>query len=383
MLVITFVILEVLVRFLSTENVAHVELFMNKKHRYLLPLPTDSASFYGGATENKNADSYRMYDDTLGWSHRAWGLDDKDFACFANNKGIRISEAAFKRKEKAKKHYKILTIGDSFTHGDAVSCEDSWPYLLEQKSGVSVGNLGVGGYGIQQALLRLMYNGVTADTVLFGVIWGDFERAIEPVYTFYQGGNKTKPMIKFDGGTYSLINVPVLIPEEFYFKKKEHKDPIFDLIPNFDANVFSDGLWTQSYFLRLLVSMQHQKKYFKEKPIYLTEGANLEYCVKIFELFNQYCDENGMYGKIVFLDTRLNFVHKEKWNLENPWGLVEEKMAEKRIPFVDFHEELYSTFQENRDNLIHPEEKLHYSPKGNNLVANLLMKDLEIIEDKN
>ena len=376
-------ILEVFVRFLSTENVAHVELFMNKKHRYLLPLPTDSNSFHPGAAEKGNTDSYRVYDDTLGWSHRAWGQDDKDFVCFANNRGMRISEEKYRKKAKAKKHYKILTIGDSFTHGDAVSCEDSWPYILEQKSGISVGNLGVGGYGIQQALLRLMYSGITADTVLFGVIWGDFERAIDPVYTFYQGGNKTKPMIKFDGDAHSLVNVPVLKPEEFYFKKKKHKDPIFALIPDFNANVFSNTLWTKSYFLRLLVSINHQKKHFKETPVYLTKGENLEYCVKIFELFNQYCNENGMYGKIVFLDTRLNFVHKEKWNLENPWSLVEEMLTGGSIPFVDFHEELYSTFQKSRDNLIHSKEKLHYSPKGNNLVAHLLMKDLEIIEDKN
>ena len=196
---ITFVILEVGIRVLSKENPAHVDLFLNKKYRYLLPLPTDTALFHGEKKTVLGEGEYRVYDDTLGWSHGPWGSDLTDFPCFANDKGLRISEMEFDKRDSAKTHYNILTIGDSFTHGDAVSCEESWPYLLAQKTGKSIGNLGVGGYGIHQALLRLMYSGITADTVLFGVIFGDFERALNPVYTFYTGDNKTKPVIHFLG----------------------------------------------------------------------------------------------------------------------------------------------------------------------------------------
>jgi hypothetical protein len=377
LLLITFVVLEVGVRVLTKPNKAHVDMFLAAKHRYLLPLPTAANYYYEESIAETETDSYRTFDDTLGWSHTPWGWDTANFPCYANNRGMRIGRPAFERKDTALRHYHIVTIGNSFTHGDAVAAEETWSYLLEQKLGKSVGNLGVGGYGLQQALLRLMHSGITADTVLFGAIWGDFERALEPVYTFYQGGNKTRPVFDFQNdGTYHLINVPVMRPEEFYAAKAEHSAPIFQHIPGYSMAVFSDALWTKSYFLRLVVSFFHQKKSYQEKPIFLTEGDDLEHCMRIFQLFYDFCEERGMYAKIVLLDTGQNFYHKEKWGLNNPWDLVKRKLTERGIPHVDFHETLYDSYTEMRENVIHPVENLHYSPAGNLLVANLLSQNL-------
>lgn len=379
LLIITFVILEVAVRFLSKENPAHVELFLNKKHRYLLPLPSDSARFYEGSIQADDHDGYRVFDDTLGWSHRPWGKELKNFPCYGNDRGLRIDSASYAHRDRALKHYDILTIGDSFTHGDAVAAEDSWPYLLAQQSGKSVGNLGVGGYGLQQALMRFMFSGITADTVLFGAIWGDFERAREPVYTFYQGGNKTRPLFHFkEGGGYDLVNVPVMKPIEFYRAKAAHTAPIFEHIPGFGPSVFSRAFWTKSYFLRLLVSLKQQKAAYREKPIYLSDDGDLEHCIQIFELFAQYCAERGMYSKVILLDTGQNFGHKEQFGLDNPWWLVAEKLSARNIDFSEFHQPLYRAFKNDRNSLIHPIENLHYSPAGNQLVCDLLLRDLNL-----
>ena len=368
--------MEVAVRIFTTTNEANVELFMGLKHRYLLPLPVAADKYYEEGISIAGADSYRGFDDTLGWSHNAWGVDTTGaFRCFANDKGIRINQASWQRRDTARKHYDIITIGNSFTHGDAVAAEDSWPYLLSKKTQKTVANLGVGGYGLQQALLRLMHSGITADTVIFGAIWGDFERALEPVYTFYQGGNKTRPVFHFteDGG-YSLVNVPVLRPEEFYRAKSNFsKVDIFYHIPGFDQTVFSDALWTKSYFLRLLVSIRHQRKHFKEKPIYLTEGPDLEHCMNIFQLFHDYCEKNGSFPLIVLLDTGQNFAHKQTWSLENPWHLVHSKMRDRSLYAIDFHQDLFSAYSHQREKLIHPVENLHYSPAGNEMVADLII----------
>jgi len=375
LLLITFVILEIGVRVLTKRNQAHVDLFMDMKHRYLLPLPTAREYYYEEGIADPHDHNYIAFDDKLGWSIAPLGWDTTYFPCYANDKGLRISKAAFLMHDSALQHYQILAIGNSFTHGDAVIAEDTWPYLLQEKSGRTVGNMGVGGYGLQQALLRLMSANITADTVIFGAIWGDFERALEPVYTFYQGGNKSRPIFDFkqDGG-YELVNVPVMRPEAFYEAKKEHKAEIFKYIPGFDNTVFSDALWTKSYFLRLVVSIAHQKKNNQEKPIYLTDGENLEHCLQIFDLFKKFCEENGMYPKVVLLDTGQNFHHKEKWTLNNPWDLLKTKLVERGIDFVEFHQELFEAHQTKRENLIHPIENLHYSPAGNELVSDLLLR---------
>jgi hypothetical protein len=377
-LVITLVILEVAIRIFSSPNPANVELFLNKKHHYLLPLPTDSGSYYQESiTAVNKEDKYRVFEDTLGWSHSAWGWDTNKFPCYANDRGMRITQNQFQNLDSAKKKYKILAIGNSFTHGDAVIADETWVYKLGQKLDVSIGNLGVGGYGIQQALLRLMTSNIEADTVLFGVIWGDFERALEPVYTFYQGGNKTRPILEFKEGTkHKWVNVPVMTPREFYDSKQYHNAEIYNHIQGFDENVFSNAFWTNSYSLRLLKSTLHQKANLDVKPIYISDDERLEYCMNIFQLFDEYCRAKKMYCKVILLDTGQNFWHQEKWELDNPWSLVKTKLKERNIAYLEYHEELSKAINSDRENLIHPDENLHYSNAGNTLVAELLYKSL-------
>jgi hypothetical protein len=49
----------------------------------------------------------------------------------------------------------VLIAGDSFTHGNEVSDQDTYPAQLERILGVPTANLGVSGYGPDQALLKL------------------------------------------------------------------------------------------------------------------------------------------------------------------------------------------------------------------------------------
>src|SRR5262245_8426171 len=48
----------------------------------------------------------------------------------------------------------VLAVGDSFTFGDQVSDNETWPACLERKLGGGVDNGGVFGYGTAQALRR-------------------------------------------------------------------------------------------------------------------------------------------------------------------------------------------------------------------------------------
>ena len=55
---------------------------------------------------------------------------------------------------------RALAIGCSFTHGDGVEGAEAWPAVVERSlSGHEVVNLGVGAYGLDQALLRLRRDG--------------------------------------------------------------------------------------------------------------------------------------------------------------------------------------------------------------------------------
>jgi hypothetical protein len=52
------------------------------------------------------------------------------------------------------RQYVILAVGDSYTFGDEVSDEGTWPAELEQITGLPVANGGVFGYGLDQIVLR-------------------------------------------------------------------------------------------------------------------------------------------------------------------------------------------------------------------------------------
>lgn len=372
--IITCSILEIGVRVLTKKNPVGVDLFLNLNYRYLLPLPSDSTSFYRDRSKKNKKGSYRTFDDTLGWSHKPWGYENADFLCYANDKGMRITQMQYNEKEMAKTHYDILHIGGSYTHSDFVACKDSWPFLTGKSLNRTIGNLGVGGYAIDQAILRLIFSGLTADTVILDGTFGSIDRVFDPVYTFYQGGNKTKPIIQFSDTIANYINLPVLTPFEFYQTKSSHTDTIYNYIEGFNKNVFSKSFWTKSYFLRLIISTYHIRNNRLSYPRFLANDPNFKYSVQLFYFFKIYCIQNNMHPIVLLLDQKNNI---ENSTSENPWSKLKNELESMGIDVIDFHDEIKfevetSGLQMFNDGI----DKLHYSESGNKLIAKLLANKL-------
>jgi len=106
---------------------------------------------------------------------------------------------------------RIVALGDSFTFGDEVSDEETWPHELGRRSpGVEVLNLGVHGYGHDQMLLYLREEGVRyePDVVLLGFLSDDMERNVIGFRDY------AKPRFDLVSGELRLRNVPVPPPGE-------------------------------------------------------------------------------------------------------------------------------------------------------------------------
>jgi lysophospholipase L1-like esterase len=93
---------------------------------------------------------------------------------------------------------KILALGDSFTFGDQVNNNETWPSCLERKLKTRVVNGGVFGYGAAQALLRGMK--ITEQdkyqTVILSILVGnDFERD----RLMYRGGFAVPAVLDLGG----------------------------------------------------------------------------------------------------------------------------------------------------------------------------------------
>ncbi|MBI4882011.1 MAG: hypothetical protein HY812_20480 [Planctomycetes bacterium] len=96
------------------------------------------------------------FDALLGWSPVP-GDDGGDFRY--DEFGTRVGVAPIAALPQASVRRLVVT-GESFTHGDEVGSLESWPAQLDLAlPGWEVANLGVGAYGMDQALLRFRRDG--------------------------------------------------------------------------------------------------------------------------------------------------------------------------------------------------------------------------------
>ncbi|MEA2625087.1 MAG: hypothetical protein QOD06_1132 [Candidatus Binatota bacterium] len=106
----------------------------------------------------------------------------------------------------------IATFGDSFTYGVDVRFRETFQTYLSDLLHADVYNLGVGGYGTDQAYLRFRrdYPKLRTPIVVLGLISENINRTVNVYRRFYYpptGGPMTKPrFVREDGGRRLLPN---------------------------------------------------------------------------------------------------------------------------------------------------------------------------------
>jgi len=156
--------------------------------------------------------SFDRYHPRLGWSLKP-NLREHRFKdhppVTSNAQGWRAGYDF--EKTKRENTIRIAAIGDSFTFGEAVSDDETWPAALgAQIQAAEVMNFGIHGYGTDQQLLVLEdyvldYN---PDVVVLGFFVEDITRN---GVTFR---DYAKPMFVLDNGELVLTNTPIPTPEE-------------------------------------------------------------------------------------------------------------------------------------------------------------------------
>jgi hypothetical protein len=368
---ITLALAEIISRLLVVEKEGG-EFLLGKPWRYVLPIRYDDRSV---SKEDGSGASYRVYDSLLGWSHGFWQSSDSMY--YSDDKGYRCSRETWLGKIPGPSHYDLICIGNSFTHGDAVPYEDTWEHMLSASTGRSVLNMGVGGYGIDQAVIRFMSADKTCDTAILGLVAGDLERSLTTVYNYYTGGVKTKPKFKFGDSGYVLMNVPCVRPGEFV------RRPVTPEVENVYRGIdgYNDYLnkeskwWANSVFLRLIFSSIEQRRH-KKAPVYMTEGSEFEYCIRIIDVFKRHCASKGIVPVVLMIDN-INTFKDRTAKGSNTWTAMKRKLDQMGILNWEFQDLFFRKFRENESDVIHPVEKVHYSQKGNRLLADQLLMKLK------
>lgn len=207
---------EWLVRALSERDADGNVFFRGDRLRpFHLPVRAIAAA---SAVYHASADTIVIEDPLLGWKPRPFGRN----ALYAyDGESIRIDPDATPAPEQpGPPPLRILLFGDSFTHGDEVPWRETWACLLAEEleqRGVAarIEDLGVQGYGMDQAFLRWRAEGARRrpDLVVFGLQLENASRNVNLIRMI--AGLRTslpfsKPRFVLDGTGLRLVNSPSL-----------------------------------------------------------------------------------------------------------------------------------------------------------------------------
>ena len=361
MTLIPFIFIEIFFRSISTKSGENLRI-LDKSWYVLLPLKIHAKSSF---PKIHNTLGYKVYDPILGWKINKNG---KEHPYYSNSQGLRVKKEHFSNKKKVETT-NILTIGDSFTHGDEVLFEETWPYFLEKMSKRKVVNLGTSAYGIDQAILSYINSPIKTDTVILGLIAGDLERATSLIYPkIYYQGLKSKPIFSFTSNNeYAIMNQPCLFGPDLYeeFKLGE-KSNFMKLDRHFDKKLFKNEFLDFLFSYRIYKMLCYRKKHL-QTSIYQTPDTNdYIYILKIFEIFYDECNKNNDTPIIAFLDNNNTFSDRGKY--KNPWNNLKIDLEKIGFEVIGPSDSLVTLHEKNHNNIINI-NGVHYTPLANRIVA--------------
>jgi hypothetical protein len=109
----------------------------------------------------------------------------------------------------------IVTVGDSHTFGNTAKMDEAWPSVVQRRTGLTVYNMGLGGYGPNQYYQVLTTRGLALrpKLVVCGLYMGDdFENAFSLTYGFdYWTSLRTSRWGRVEGDIWGDVQPPGLV----------------------------------------------------------------------------------------------------------------------------------------------------------------------------
>ena len=156
-------------------------------------------NFIGDRVDQFRIHTRSTYDEILGWVEKP-NVHDRFFN--TDQYGFRLAN----RVDRPIPQGAILASGNSFTFGEEVDDNESWPAYLEVITGTPVINAATGAWGTDQIVMRAeeVLEVVHPKTLILGYYWHDIERTEHAI--MFSGH---KPYYTIETGELVLHNVPV------------------------------------------------------------------------------------------------------------------------------------------------------------------------------
>jgi hypothetical protein len=321
-----------------------------------------------------------LVDDTLGWRYRTGHANAENRI---NSQGLRSDREYL--PEPPEGVLRVAAFGDSFVYGNEVANDYAWPYLVESGfDEIEMLNYGVGGYGLDQALLRYRSdkNTLSPHVVLIGFIPDDIRRVVNVYQRFASTNNGifTKPRFALAAdGVLQLMPSPI--------KTLEDWRPIIDEPGTvrewgrhdqwYEPLVYENPLYDVSASVRLLSTawIRLDNRYFDRDRLFVSDQFNpaataFKLQMAIFRSFVAEAAANGSHALILFLPSRgeLQAALAGSRPVYNP---MLEQLRADGIEYWDATEAFLPLPDVTSMNVWFAPGG-HYSPEGNRLVAQWL-----------
>lgn len=262
------------------------------------------------------------YDPELGWAPRPVT------ACHG---GLYVYDRAGIRSNRRRRNpprtrepgvLRVGLFGDSFTHGDGVAIEDSWGQLLEdglRHWGIEarVLNFGVGGYGLDQALLRWRKQGAAfeLDVVILGFQSENVLRDTNMIRALYWWRTQlpfTKPRFVLEGDELVVRNQPAVSPDELPALLESLPSwPLVEHEGFYDPDDFEPRWWQASRVLGYLAGWRAHEVGTLENPAqeryYVPGSPSYELTLRLLDQLEREVEDAGAELLVVHLPKAIDW----------------------------------------------------------------------------
>ncbi|MEX2284965.1 MAG: hypothetical protein WEE89_20930 [Gemmatimonadota bacterium] len=317
-----------------------------------------------------------LIDSLLGWRYRPGYSNGGDVV---NAQGIRSLRPYDPTPKPGVT--RVAAFGDSFVYANEVDTREAWSSQLEQKfPGLEVLNFGVGGYGLDQALLRYQVEGKHYDPhySILGFVPDDLRRVVNVYRRFISSSDLplAKPRFVLVGDSLVLIPSPLRDTSDY---RRLQANP--RLVVGFGSNdqwyrpeVYSNPLYDWSATVRLgstVWGLLHSKYLDRDRlfdgAVFNPNSAAFRIHVAIFDAFVREVQATGGRSMIVFFPDRDALISLSNGNPPS-YSPLRDAAKQRGFDVIDLASAFPPPLSESR---IAPwfAPGGHYSALGNQLVA--------------
>lgn len=332
------------------------------------------------------APGYLEFDKTLGWRPRALGAAG---LFRANAAGLRADREY--ADAPADRVLRVAAFGDSYVHGDEVTFADTWEQKLEDvRPDLEVINLGVPGYGLDQAYLRYQALGRRgAQFVVIGFMTEDFSRAVNTFRPFHFGNTSVpfaKPRFVLDGDALRLLPNPYqtvddyerlladpareldrLGAHDFEYAMQPHAGP-FDFLATVRAAKLARSRWLEP---------QGHEALLDAEGFFNTKSEAFRINLALIEAFASAVTADGAQVLVVLFPGRNDIAFAREHAGRGPSEPLSAALSARGIPVHNLLGPLLDAARTERLTSLYL--RSHYSPRGNRVVAEALASRLPFL----